>query len=89
METLDSVASFVTSEHLHNPKERKHPSMTFCYNTYFCSDSVPNYLFSFNVSGGSPRINNPALGDVMEDNSLSLPNTMLHNIKNIQDYYLK
>lgn len=45
METLDSVANFVISEHLHNPKERKHPSMTFCYNTYFHSDSVPDYLF--------------------------------------------
>lgn len=65
METLDSVANFVISGHLLNPKERKHSSMTFCYNTYFYSDSVPNYLFLFNVSGGSPGINNPTLGEVM------------------------
>lgn len=44
METLDCRKFFI-SEHLLSPEEKKHPSMIFCYNNYFCLDSVPNYLF--------------------------------------------
>lgn len=79
---LDSIANCITpKEHLHNLKVRKHPSMTYCYNTYFHYDSVPNYLFWYNVSGESHGINNPALGKGIEGSNLPLANAMFQNIR--------